>query len=246
MNNIISFNYDNKDIRTILIDQEHWFVAKDIALALGYNNTRDSIASHVHDDDKGVAKIDTLGGMQQMTIINESGVYALIFGSKLESAKKFKHWVTSEVLPSIRKTGSYSNKPMTIDEQIQLIAGGHIQVVKRVEKLEASTEKLESAVDKLEHDIPINRSQQKQLHDIKRDIVIHHLGGKNTDAYKMLAREAFPMFWSDIKHHFEVASYLDIPKFRFDEAKEFATMWQPNAVLMAKIRNCNNQMRFAV
>lgn len=95
------------DIRTVTIDNEPWFVGKDVAEALGYSNSRKALADHVHEDDKGVTKCDTLGGKQDLTIINESGLYALIFGSKLESAKKFKHWVTSEVLPSIRKTGSY-------------------------------------------------------------------------------------------------------------------------------------------
>ena len=76
-------------------------MGKDVAAALGYSNTRDAISKHVHEDDKGVSKCDTPSGKQDMTIINESGLYALIFGSKLESAKRFKHWVTSEVLPAI-------------------------------------------------------------------------------------------------------------------------------------------------
>ena len=79
-----------------------------MAEALGYSNTRDALSKHVADEDKGVAKCDTLGGKQDLTIINESGLYALIFGSKLETAKRFKHWVTSEVLPSIRKHGIYA------------------------------------------------------------------------------------------------------------------------------------------
>ena len=74
---------------------------------LGYSNPRDAIRNHVFEDDKGVDTIDTLGGKQNMTIINESGLYALIFGSRLENAKRFKHWVTNEVLPSIRKHGAY-------------------------------------------------------------------------------------------------------------------------------------------
>lgn len=95
-------------IRTVIIDDKPWFVGKDVAEALGYSNSRKALSDHVHDDDKGVTKCDTLGGKQDLTIINESGLYALIFGSKLESAKRFKHWVTSEVLPSIRKNGIYA------------------------------------------------------------------------------------------------------------------------------------------
>ena len=87
---------------------ETFFVGKDVAEALGYKNTADALTRHVEDEDKGVVKHDTLGGAQTMTIINESGLYSLILSSKLEQAKAFKRWVTSEVLPLIRQTGTYS------------------------------------------------------------------------------------------------------------------------------------------
>lgn len=95
-------------IRTMVIDGQPWFVGKDVAQALGYKNISDALNKHVFDEDKGVAKCDTLGGNQIMTIVSESGMYSLIFGSKLERAKSFKHWVTSKVLPDIRKTGMYA------------------------------------------------------------------------------------------------------------------------------------------
>lgn len=96
------------ELRGILINSEPWFVGKDVTEALGYTNSRKALSDHVEAEDKGVTKCDTLGGTQKMTIVNESGLYSLIFGSKLEKARAFKHWVTSEVLPSIRKTGEYS------------------------------------------------------------------------------------------------------------------------------------------
>lgn len=99
-------------VRTTTINGEPWFVGKDVADILGYSNPRDAISKHVDDEDKGVANCDTLGGRQTLSIINESGLYALIIGSKLPTAKKFKRWVTSEVLPSIRKTGSYTADPL--------------------------------------------------------------------------------------------------------------------------------------
>lgn len=109
MNEMKIFNSEEfGKVRTVTIDNEPWFVGKDVAEALGYTNTRKAIGDHVHEDDKGVTKCDTLGGKQDLTIINESGLYALIFGSKLESAKRFKHWVTAEVLPSIRKHEMYA------------------------------------------------------------------------------------------------------------------------------------------
>ena len=95
-------------VRTVRIDNETYFVGKDIAGILGFSNSRKAIADHVDDEDKGVTNCYTLGGNQNITVINESGLYSLIFGSKLPSAKKFKHWVTNEILPSIRKNGSYS------------------------------------------------------------------------------------------------------------------------------------------
>ena len=90
------------------INNEPWFVGKDVASVLGYSNPRDALAKRVDDDDKKDAPIQgVLGGEQNMTIINESGLYSLILSSKLPTAKKFKHWVTSEVLPTIRKHGAY-------------------------------------------------------------------------------------------------------------------------------------------
>lgn len=98
-------------VRTLTIEEEPWFVGKDVAVALGYSVTRKAIYDHVDDEDKRGFQIGTPSGEQTMTIINESGLYALIFGSKLESAKRFKRWVTHEVLPAIRKTGTYSITP---------------------------------------------------------------------------------------------------------------------------------------
>lgn len=95
------------EIRTVEISGEPWFVGKDVAEILGYTNPRKAIGDHIDADDKGVTKCDTLGGSQELTIINESGLYSLILSSKLPNAKAFKKWVTSEVLPSIRKHGGY-------------------------------------------------------------------------------------------------------------------------------------------
>lgn len=95
------------EIRSIVIDGEIWFVGKDVAQALGYKRERDAIKDHVDDEDKLTRQITASGQRREMTLINESGLYSLVFLSQLESAKKFKRWITSEVLPSIRKTGGY-------------------------------------------------------------------------------------------------------------------------------------------
>ena len=102
--------FENKEfgeIRTVVKDGEPWFVGKDVAEILGHSNPQRALRDYIDDDDKGVTKIVTPGGTQTMAIINESGLYSLILSSKLPNAKKFKKWVTSEVLPSIRKNGGY-------------------------------------------------------------------------------------------------------------------------------------------
>lgn len=102
--------FTNKEfgtVRTIVKDGEPWFVGKDVAEILGYKETAKAIRTHICDEDKGVSVLDTPGGQQKITLINESGLYSLILGSKLPKARTFKRWVTSEVLPTIRKTGGY-------------------------------------------------------------------------------------------------------------------------------------------
>lgn len=108
MNNLEIFkNEEFGEIRTVTINNEPYFVGNDVAAILGYAEPRSTVSKKVDAEDKGVAKLETPSGVQEMTVINESGLYSLILGSKLESAKRFKHWVTSEVLPSIRKNGGY-------------------------------------------------------------------------------------------------------------------------------------------
>lgn len=126
MNDIISFkNTDFGEVRVVEFNGEPWFVGKDLATILGYSNPRKAIIDHVDNEDKtdGVTIRDSIGREQNPTVINESGLYSLILSSKLPTAKKFKHWVTSEVLPAIRKTGAYSTKlPQTFAEALRLAA----------------------------------------------------------------------------------------------------------------------------
>lgn len=113
-------------VRTTIIDDEPWFVGKDVALALGFKDTVNALKKHVDTEDKKMgchfttpSIKDSLGRLQTPMWINESGLYALIFGSKLESAKKFKRWVTSEVLPTLRKTGSYGVSNLTKEDYLK-------------------------------------------------------------------------------------------------------------------------------
>lgn len=139
MDNVKIFeNKEFGEIRTVMIDGVPWFVGKDVAGALGYSNHRDALSKRVDEEDKGVANCDTLGGNQEMVIINESGLYSMIFGSKLDSAKRFKHWVTSEVLPSIRQTGTYSILPCPLNPQIASSVADLGRVTERVMKNQGS------------------------------------------------------------------------------------------------------------
>lgn len=125
MNNLKTqqvFNFENNSIRTILVNDELYFVGKDVAEILGYKNVSRDINRHVDEEDRQNYQNGTFESPRGLTIINESGLYSLILGSKLPKAKKFKRWVTSEVLPSIRKTGGYTNIPRTFHEALRLAA----------------------------------------------------------------------------------------------------------------------------
>ena len=122
MNDLTVFeNLEFGAIRTVELDGEPWLVGKDVAEALGYTNPRKALIDHVDDEDKGVTKCYTPGGDQDMTIINESGLYSLVLSSKLPTARKFRRWVTSEVLPSIRRTGGY-NLPKDYPSALRALA----------------------------------------------------------------------------------------------------------------------------
>lgn len=140
MNELQIFNNEEfGNIRTVTIDNEPWFVGKDVAEALGYAEPRSAVSKKVEECDRGVAEMETPSGKQKMTTINESGLYALIFGSKLESAKRFKYWVTSEVLPSIRKTGGYDMKQ---PQGKELLALAVLEAQKTIEEQTAQIEEM--------------------------------------------------------------------------------------------------------
>ena len=115
------FNFEKNEVRTFLVNDEPYFVGKDVASVLGYSNTPKAIRDHVDEEDKTQNESFTVNGTALM-LINESGLYTLILKSKLPNARKFKRWVTSEVLPTIRKTGSYTNVPQSFAQALRLAA----------------------------------------------------------------------------------------------------------------------------
>lgn len=209
-------NSEFGEIRTITKDNETYFIGKDVAKALGFANPRDAIATHVFDEDKGVDTIDTLGGKQSMTVINESGVYALVFGSRLESAKRFKHWVTSEVLPSIRKTGSYS-KPLTTSEQIRLLAQGNTELTERVDKVE-------DKITSIEEETPLYGCEIEEVQKHVRKKGIEVLGGKDSNAYKdgSIRSSVYSDIYKQLKREFGcVTTYKSIRRKYIDNVHKF-------------------------
>ncbi|MEQ3232270.1 phage antirepressor [Fusicatenibacter saccharivorans] len=145
MNEVKIFNSKEfGDVRTVTINGEPWFVGKDVAEALGYSNTRDALVTHVADEDKNTVVIsDGKRGNPNQTVINESGLYALIFGSKLESAQRFKHWVTSEVLPAIRRTGGYQ---VPAPQGKELLALAVLEAQKTIEAQNQAIERMKPKV----------------------------------------------------------------------------------------------------
>lgn len=147
MNNELQlFDFENNQIRVLKINNEPWFVGKDVATILGYSNTRKALIDHVDDEDKkdGVTIRDSMGRSQLAVVINESGMYSLILSSKLPNAKKFKRWVTSEVLPAIREDGAYitDNKAMQLMSDPQELGNFLLTIGNRVKALEAEKKEL--------------------------------------------------------------------------------------------------------
>ena len=141
--------FDNAEfgaVRTVLMDGEPWLVGKDVALALGYAEPRSAISKKVDSEDKGVAEMETPSGKQEMTIINESGLYSLVMSSKLESAKRFKRWVTSEVLPSIRKHGGYIAGQETLSDD-ELLAKALLVAQNKIAERDALIQRQQEQIE---------------------------------------------------------------------------------------------------
>lgn len=136
------FTHGIQSVHTALIDGEPWFVASDVASILELGNIRSSLAL-LDDDERGVHTVDTLGGPQSMTVISESGLYSLVLRSRKPEAREFKRWITREVIPTIRKTGSYSNTPALTEDQI--VQQALTILVAKTATLEAKVQELEPA-----------------------------------------------------------------------------------------------------
>lgn len=220
-------NADFGEVRTVVIDGEPWFVGKDVAECLGYTNPSKALADHVDDDDKLNNKTLSSLGQRGGWLINESGMYALIFGSKLEKAREFKRWVTSEVLPTLRKTGHYE---VAADQSVnQLLAEfGDFKVtyVQQMVEFKDALEKQTKAFDKSISNMTLSTTQQNKVHRAVKDRVGSLLGGAHSDLYKEKSRMYFANFWNDLKAEFECGSrWQDLNPAYMEEAMSWIRYW---------------------
>ena len=231
MQALTEFQFGDKEIRVVVDEttNEPLWVAKDICEVLQYKNIARAL-DKLDDDEKGVQILNTLGGEQKMSVVNESGLYTLILRSNKPEAKKFKKWVTAEVLPTIRKTGSYSigkatdTNTMVLEMmkmqsefmQIQLKqTDAIIELVKTIKQ----TPQLTTAQPQVQY---LDSRDRKKLRDAiseKAKEVASELG-VSTSTIK-------PSIWIDLKNFFDVDDYQDIPAHKSDQALNFITSWKP-------------------
>lgn len=218
-------NEEFGEVRSLVINNEPWFVGKDVAKALGYENPSKAIRDHVEEEDKkvGVQNVtpyisDNLGRKQYPTFINESGVYSLIFGSKLPSAKKFKHWVTSEVLPTLRKTGKYEipKDPMSA---LKLMFEAQTQTNEKVEKQEQRITKLEenSYLTPGQYNY-LSKAVQRKVARVKKELGWELHPRQNSQLYRSINR--------DLDRYIQIKTRSQLRVKDFDKALEFIENWQ--------------------
>lgn len=224
-------NNEFGQIRSLVLDDEVWFIGKDITMALGYSNDRKALQDNVDADDRRLIQKSPEVTLEipnrGITAINESGLYSLILSSKLSSAKKFKKWITSEVLPSIRKKGSYQ-KPLSTQEMMRIQLGMIDDVSDRVTKLENT--------------MNIDYGQQHSLSELISSRVIELVGGKKSNAYREIGRKVFTEINHDYKDYFNVNARGNTPRLKYEEAVEYVKNWIPSTNTMMMIKDCNAQV----
>ena len=227
-------------VRTLVIDNEPYFVGKDVAEVLGYAKPQNAISTHVDEDDtlkQGI--IDNLGRMQQTTVINESGLYSLILSSKLPNAKKFKRWVTSEVLPSIRKTGFYQIPKMSKELQAIFMIDG------KTEELKNEINGVKKDLEDFKDNAPLFNSECDELMDRVKSVATKILGYK-TPAYndKSLRGRVYSDMQHQLRREFGVKKYKAIKRCQLSKAFEIVNNYVAPTVLIDEITRVNNQVSF--
>lgn len=232
MSNIQIFNYQSNEVRTVEMGGEPWFVLKDVCNILGISKYRDT-AARLDADERGSVEVDTLGGTQQVIAVNESGLYHVILRSDKPEAAPFRKWVTSEVLPTLRKTGSYMMPKMTKEMQAIFL-------------LDNRTAQLDQRVTALENNAVIDYGQQQTLKNaVNHRVVTEVLGGKDSPAYEdtHVRGMVYCELNKDLQNWFRVSARNNIPRKRFDEAIEYVNRWKPSTNTAMMIQNVNGQTK---
>ena len=230
-------NEEFGEIRTVMKDGEPMFCLIDICRALEISNPS-KVAQRLDDDER--TKFE-LGRAGETNFITESGLYAVILRSDKPNAKKFRKWITSEVIPSIRKNGFYG-KPMTTAQKIQLLAQGNDELNERVDKVETK-------IYTLENDMPLYGCE---IEDIQRHVkrrVVDILGGKQSESYHdpSIRNKAFSDIWNQLKREFGcVSTYKSIKRRYIADVHEFIDCYEPPRVLAEQIADANAQLRLCV
>lgn len=238
MNELAIFNNPEfGELRTVDIGGEPWMVGKDVAQALGYKEPTKAAREKVDPEDRGVSKIDTPSGTQEMTIINESGLYSLVLSSKLPTAKKFKRWVTSEVLPSIRKNGVYS---LNMSRELRAV----IVVDQRVTKVQEETHALRQDFEVFKQDMPILGVEETRITEAVKRKGVECLGGKESPSYhnKGLRARVYQDIYRELKRQFGVATYKAIKRNQADTAVGVINEYRVPLALQEQVDSCNAQM----
>lgn len=227
------FNFHGQEVRTLTIDDEPWFVGKDVADILGYQNGSRDINRHVDEEDRQNYQNGTFGN-RGVTVINESGLYSLILSSKLPQAKEFKRWVTSEVLPAIRKQGGFIREDLDEDAFIALFTGQ--------KKLREQQATMLQDIDYLKSEQPIHPSYAKSLLKKRKARVVACLGGIDSPAYadKTFAQSVFRQAEIDFKDHFNISRYDLLPKKFAEAALKYWMTWEPSTNTKMKIMKLNS------
>lgn len=237
MNEIQVFNNDEfGDVRTVMIDGEIWFVGRDVAAALGYAKPENALRDRVSERDTrkwGIS--DANSHTQQMLCINEAGLYALIFGSKLESARRFQDWVTHEVLPSIRKTGSYSAPALTTEDQIQLLAQGQVGIRKEINDVKTDLQTMKD-------EMPLFPAELEQITKTVRRKGVEVMGGGDSLAYhdRGLCMSIYKDIYGEIHRNFGVNSYKLIRRSECGKVIDVIAGYKLPVILADRVANKNN------
>ena len=209
------------EIRSVIIEDDIWFVGKDVDQILGYSNTRKAIIDHIDEDDKNTVTIrDGIKGNPNQVVINESGLYSLILSSKLPNAKKFKRWVTSEVLPAIRKQGFYMQDGLS--KEVQAI----FHLDRQQQKLIKEISDINNSVTEFKENMPLFAVECDCLNKEVKKRATECLGGYKSEAYnnKSLRSRVFADIYSEIRRQFDVTSYKGIKRIQYDTAINLVRM----------------------